>query len=260
LTATGSHPRHAYIARKLQATGALAALIIEEREAHIPEVPPDIPKATQKLFTHHFQRRNQAEALFFASAELPTTETLRTTQEQLNGPEVQAFIRRIKPDLLLTYGVHILSTDTLACAPGERWNIHGGLSPWYKGAITHFWPSYLLEPQMTGMTIHDLTSDLDAGPIVHQNTAALVRGDGLHELACRAVSGLADELPKLLNIGPNLEEIKKSHPRTTGRVWRSTDWHPSHLHLIYDMYDDHIVDYHLDGQLSDKTAVIHRQF
>jgi hypothetical protein len=36
---TGSHPRHAYLAQKLAATGRLSALIIEEREAHIP-VPP----------------------------------------------------------------------------------------------------------------------------------------------------------------------------------------------------------------------------
>lgn len=260
LFATGSHPRHAFIARQLHKTGALAGLIIEEREIHVPQAPSSLPVATQKLFDHHFLKRAEAEEHFFESQDLPKTELHRTNLEQLNGPDVQAFIQRINPDLLLTYGVHVLNRDTLDCATGERWNIHGGLSPWYKGAITHFWPSYLLEPQMTGMTVHELTDQLDGGPIVHQNVAQLVRGDGLHELACRAVTDLASELPQVIGTLNNKKRVIKHQSTTTGRIWRSTDWHPSHLHLIYDSYNDAIVDCHLDGLFSDKPAKLHRQF
>ena len=46
--------------------------------------------------------------------------------------------------------------------------MHGGLSPWYKGGATHFWPTYLIEPEFTGITVHETTKDLDAGAIIHQ--------------------------------------------------------------------------------------------
>ena len=54
---------------------------------------------------------------------------------------------------------------------------------------------------MTGMTVHDLSQELDAGDVVHQNAVDLVKGDGIHDLACRAVFGLGKELPKLKNLG-----------------------------------------------------------
>ena len=38
---TGSHPRHAMIARAVASTGALAGLVIEQREAHIPSTLQD---------------------------------------------------------------------------------------------------------------------------------------------------------------------------------------------------------------------------
>ena len=64
---------------------------------------------------------------------------------------------------------------------------------------THFWPSYFLEPQMTGMTIHDLTQDIDGGNIIHQNSVSLVKGDSLHDLACRAVKEMGNDLNILIS-------------------------------------------------------------
>ena len=51
--------------------------------------------------------------------------------------------------------------------------MHGGLSPWYKGGATHFWPTYLMEPEFTGITVHETTKDLDAGAIIHQEIVDL---------------------------------------------------------------------------------------
>ena len=101
----------------------------------------------------------------------------------------------------MSYGCGILSDEILAAVQGQSWNIHGGLSPWYKGGVTLFWPSYMLQPQMTGMTIHELTSNLDAGDIIHQCTADLVRGDGIHDLACRAVEKVGIEIIQLIRLG-----------------------------------------------------------
>lgn len=258
---TGSHPRHAAMARAIAASDTLVGLVIEEREEHVPEPPEGLAPDLADLFRLHFERRAAAEDRFFGTdSELPDVPTLRITREELNGDGVRTWLGERSPDLLLSYGVHILSDETLASAKGEAWNIHGGLSPWYRGTTTHFWPSYLLQPQYTGMTLHETIASVDAGAIVHQSAAELVRGDGLHDLACRAVESLAVDIARVVDRFHSDDPIEKKPQTTSGRIWRSSDWRPDHLRLVYEQFDDAIVDRYLDGYFEQKEPVLHRQF
>lgn len=47
---------------------------------------------------------------------------------------------------------------------------------------------------------------------------------------------------------------------TSGRIWRSVDWRPAHLHLIYEVYQNRIVDRQLRGELGGKMPTLVRQF
>ena len=177
-----------------------------------------------------------------------------------NSSDVKQIIERAAPHLLISYGCGIISDEILTVVKGETWNIHGGLSPWYKGGITLFWPSYMLEPQMTGMTIHDLTSDLDAGDIVHQCMADLVRGDGIHDLACRAVVKAGNDISRLITMVADGQNLKKKPNVSNGKLWVGKDWRPEHLKLIYEVYGDKIVDHYLDGKFQKHNPRIHKQF
>jgi folate-dependent phosphoribosylglycinamide formyltransferase PurN len=265
---TGSHPRHAFMARAVAQSGKLAALVIEQREDHVPEPPADIPDTTRSLFIRHFAAREAAERAFFGAdfeagiADVIATgvEVLRLSRESLNDRMTWSLLERIKPELVLSYGIHKLTNETLSYAKRYCWNIHGGLSPWYRGVITHFWPSYMLEPQMTGMTVHETTEAIDGGDVIHQCLAPLVRGDGLHELACRAVESLGNEMPELLRrtfAGELLPPVAHS---TTGRIWRSSDWRPAHLHQVYEHYQNRIVDKYLSGAFGGALPKLVRQF
>lgn len=257
---TGNHPRHAYIARAIAATGCLASVIVEQREAFKPSAPNNISADLKVLFNHHFNERDRIEKLFFEQVIWPDTDVVNISTAELNSSKVQTLLAQIKPDLLLTYGCHMLDDVTLNCVHGEKWNCHGGLSPWYKGATTHFWPSYMLEPQMTGMTVHDLTSALDAGDVVHQCVSDLVRGDSLHMLAARAVIKLGEELPMLIKLLSEHGQIIKKRHTTQGALWPAAKWRPEHLKLIYQLYSDKVVDAYLDGHLINKPPILHRQF
>lgn len=257
---TGSHRRHAFMARQIASTGYLAALVVERREVFLPEPAEDLDADLKALFRRHFLAREKTEKAMFGELEWPDCYRLEVTKESLNGSAVHNLLRNINPSLLLSYGCHKLSRDTVNQVDGEAWNCHGGLSPWYKGAVTHFWPSYLLEPQMTGMTVHDLTEQLDAGAIVHQCVADLVRGDGLHDLAARAVLKLGKELPPLIERVAQQEEIHKKPQDTNGMLWLTRKWRPEHLRLIYELYNDDIVDQYLDGKLAQTPPKIFRQF
>ncbi|MCP4588298.1 formyltransferase family protein [Pseudoalteromonas sp.] len=256
----GSHPRHAYIARQIASTGHLSYLIIEQREAHLPTPDSSLSKDLKDLFNHHFSERERIENVFFGKLEWPDVPILSVSKDELNSSNVIDIISRYAKSLLLSYGCHKLDNVLLDEGPKHRWNCHGGLSPWYKGAITHFWPSYMLEPQMTGMTVHELTADLDAGAVVHQCVSPLVRGDTLHMLAARAVLEIGKDLPRLVNMAINNHDFKKKSHDSSGMLWRSGQWQPHHLDLIYCQFKDRIVDAFLDGKLGNKAPKIFRQF
>ncbi len=112
---------------------------------------------------------------------------------------------------------------------------------------------------MTGMTVHELTQDLDGGAVVHQTVASMVRGDGIHDVACRAVSSLAEEVARLCQKAASGEAIDLKRQTTTGRIWRNSDWRPAHLHLIYETFDNRIVDRYLDGDFGTAKPRLHRQ-
>lgn len=248
------------MAHCLQESGFLDGLVLEHREAFLPKAPEALKPETACLFEKHFRERQQAEEAFFGAYNvLPDVDTYSVTKDTLNDSGVQGFIKKHAPDLLISYGVHKLTSETVQLAK-EAWNIHGGLSPWYRGCITHFWPSYMLEPQMTGMTIHTLTQDIDGGQIIHQVAAPLVRGDGLHELACRAVFSMGEEIKKLLCIYAKKQFKAYKSQGTTGRIWRSIDWRPEHLHIIYDLYGNRIVDHVLDQGKGVTPPALIRQF
>lgn len=257
---TGNHPRHAFIARQLAETGYLESIVQEQRENFLPNPPERLDTKTRDLFVHHYKERDRVEAEMFGAPVFPDCFTHKTTMVDLNGKAVHKLLEDTQPDLLLSYGCHMLTQETLSCAKGEKWNCHGGLSPWYRGSITHFWPSYMLEPQMTGMTVHALTPELDAGDVVHQCAADLVRDDTLHMLAARAVLKLGEELPKLINLLKEKGSLKKKAHATSGMLWPSSKWRPEHLHQIYTHYNDRVVDAYLDGSITGKAPKLYRQF
>lgn len=257
---TGSHPRHKFIANKIAETGNLDLIISQKREPFVPQPPENLDMNLSEMYVKHFNNREKSENLFFGNSEWPLNNIFEINKEKQNSIEVYNLISKEKPDLLISYGCGIISDEIINLAKKDAWNIHGGLSPWYKGGITLFWPSYMLEPQMTGMTIHTLTNKLDAGDIIHQCAADLVRGDGIHDLACRAVFRVGQDIVKLINIFKKGKVFETKAQKTNGKLWIGKDWRPEHLKLIYEFYNDNIVDMYLDGHLTQRKPKLHQQF
>ena len=247
---TGDHPRHSHLAESLARTGLVSGWIRELRESFEPEPPVHLSDDLKALFRLHFRRRAEAEEAFFGSADTIDAPMLSVAREELNSAKVMEFLNKSSPKLVLSYGCHKLSATTRDACDAVFWNTHGGLSPEYRGVITHFWPSYFLEPQMTGMTLHETTDFLDGGGIVFQTAGSMVRGDGLHQLAARTVKEYSVQLSDRLS-GLDLSDLPAGRTQTnSGRLFMSGDWRPEHLLNIYRHHEDRIVDQVLDGEIT----------
>jgi folate-dependent phosphoribosylglycinamide formyltransferase PurN len=250
LLITGDHPRHNFFATSLMETGLICGWVKEVREPFLPVPPSDISKNLQSLYKHHFEERERVEMEFFSKNTKASVPQLNTTVLDLNSEKTINFIKHLKPNLVISYGCHKLTSNLINATSAVFWNTHGGLSPEYRGVTTHFWPSYFLEPQMTGMTLHETTDHLDGGSIIFQTSPPMVAGDTLHQLAARSVREYTKALAN------KIESIDFNHlpqgilQKGTGRVFNSSDWRPEHLSVIYEYYEDKIVDAVLAGKLT----------
>ncbi|MDT0684146.1 phosphoribosylglycinamide formyltransferase [Roseicyclus sp. F158] len=99
--------------------------------------------------------------------------------------------RRLKahqPDILCLAGfMRILTDGFVARWEGRMLNIHPSLLPKYRGLHTH---ARAIEAgdEEGGCSVHEVTSELDGGPILGQARVPIVPGDTPEALAARVLS------------------------------------------------------------------------
>ena len=136
---TGDHLRHRYLRKSLGVDYEIH-WIQEERENFIPEPPEDCSDQIKKLFKIHFEKREKSENQFFKDDSFENFENDYKLEGKHFNQNLHKIIKNIKPDIIISYGCNKIHNDTLKIAKYYCWNIHGGLSPWYRGTITHFGP------------------------------------------------------------------------------------------------------------------------
>lgn len=92
------------------------------------------------------------------------------------------------PDLLCLAGfMRILTPGFIARFPGRMLNIHPSLLPKYPGLHTHE-RALAAGDAEAGCTVHEVTPELDAGPILGQARVPVLPGDTAEVLAARVLA------------------------------------------------------------------------
>ena len=80
----------------------------------------------------------------------------------------------------------------------NAFNIHMGISPYYRGSSCNFWALYDKNPSYVGATIHMLSKGLDSGDILFHCIPKPQKGDNCFDFTMRSVktahNGLIDAL------------------------------------------------------------------
>ena len=232
-----------------------------ERESLFPAPPKNINHHDLINFKKHFNDRNIAELDTYGK---PNTfdifnknKSMLCKPEELNSQKIIKFIKSNGTfDLCIIFGTDIIKNKLLKILPKISMNLHLGISPYFKGSATLFWPSYFLMPQFSGATFHRITENTDAGQILHHSLPELKYGDKLHDIGTKTVLKAANDMKQILNSKLNLDNWKFFDQRNIGGLYLMSDFHPSHLRVIYDQYDNRIVDEYLNGNLLAKEPKI----
>jgi len=102
--------------------------------------------------------------------------------------ELGAVLDRYRPDAVALAGfMRVLSPEFVAGYLGRMFNIHPSLLPKYRGLDTH---RRVLEAGDTvhGASVHFVTPELDAGPVVLQSQVAVLPADTSATLAARVLA------------------------------------------------------------------------
>ena len=101
---------------------------------------------------------------------------------------LSAELDRARPDILCLAGfMRILTRGFVSRYAGRMLNIHPSLLPLYPGLHTHA-RALAAGDAETGCTVHEVTADLDAGPILGQARVPILPGDTPDTLSARVLA------------------------------------------------------------------------
>jgi len=191
----GRSARHLHVANALCQAGEAVAIVQEtggewKLKKTLKKLRPDnlFRKAWRWLRDRRRYTGNPEAKFFFpqGAVRLDRPELVREVPH-INHPDVVKLARELKPDLICVFGTSLIRGDLLNEGRLGIINLHGGLSPEYRGADCTFWALYNGEPEKIGCTLHYIDAGIDTGRLIAHISPEVREGDGELELFWRAV-------------------------------------------------------------------------
>jgi methionyl-tRNA formyltransferase len=206
----------------------------------------------------HFAARDASEARSFAadtSLRLARGAVQRTLPPgSCNDPSEVARMAATHPDVMLVFGTGILREPLLSEFEGRIINLHLGLSPYYRGAGTNFWPLVNREPQYVGATIHYLDAGIDTGPILAHARPPIEPGDGPHEVGNKTIVAAVEAL--LRAAGAHAIGAARAVPQWNGgRLYQRKDFSADAVRTLYRNFESGMIDEYLANRASRDAAL-----
>jgi phosphoribosylglycinamide formyltransferase 1 len=247
---TGSEIRHAFF-RKFLAKMPEIKLIRTYCET--PIAIENLIKGEEKkdLRSLHLQARTQAEEDFFelfVDSSEDLSHPVSIQRGTINDEAHVKDIIRLNPDYLVAYGCSIIKSDLIEHFEGRFINLHLGLSPYYRGSATNFWPLVNNEPQFVGATFMHIDAGIDTGQIIHQLRARIVPFDTVHSIGNRLIKDACEVMGKILRRGI----IKESFPLPeessfVEKVYRNKDYSEESVRTLYNNFNEGMTSSYLEN-------------
>lgn len=131
-------------------------------------------------------------------------------------------VLQVQPDLIVCAGyMRIISADALATLVTPMINLHPSLLPLYPGLDTHA-RALAAGDAEHGCSVHVVTAELDAGPLLAQARVAIEPGDTAERLAARVLEREHRLLPATVAaIARRRLDLSTAPPRFDGAPLRA---------------------------------------
>lgn len=192
LVLTSNKPRHRYLINTIYKNFDLVGLITEEKNNYYVQQQEE-----SLLVQEHFKKISEYELEYFNDVEYPNVDTLHLDKKNINNNEVIYWAAEKNPEVIFLFGTGILEEQWLQAFDSKIINLHLGLSPFYRGTATLFWPFFNHEIECVGTTIHLAEKKVDAGKIIERIKPDIEVGDTYYDINMKAIKKSIDLLPVL---------------------------------------------------------------
>tara|TARA_B100001027_G_C16217043_1_gene307963 strand:+ start:158 stop:913 length:756 start_codon:yes stop_codon:yes gene_type:complete len=179
---------------------------------------------TQKLINNHNFKSNDLLVNTYNHPEnivfnqFLTSQNIKTFTRSYKDIEMLGAIKTFEPDLIISlYGRRIIPEMILNFSTYGSFNLHPSLLPNYKGCFSCPWV-IINQEEKTGITIHEMVSEVDAGNILYQEEVIIARDETAftlyNKLADKFISIFDDFFTNFLN-----GNLKKQQMDSTGSYY-----------------------------------------
>ncbi len=169
-------------------------------------------------------------------------------------------INNLNPDIIIVYGSSLIKGQILQQYKNRILNVHLGLSPYYTGSGTNFFPFVENEPEYAGATFMFLDEGIDTGQIIHQIRPRIFQNDNIHQIGTRLIF---DMFKIYLQIILNFEKIEKINPinvQNKRLVFKIKDFTPETLERLNKNFESGMISEYLKNKTErDKQVPILKQ-
>lgn len=232
---TGGELRHTFVRKVIALAPRLevVASFCEGTEKSLERIVASKDEVNSRRLWH-LKGREQAEQDYFA----PLVRVAEDRSQPRFIPkgainDQVAAIHELQPDVLACYGSSIIREPLLSDFEGRFVNIHLGLSPYYRGSGTNFWPLANNEPQFVGATFMHIDAGIDTGAIIHQMHARYYPGDTPHTVGNRLIADMAFVYAELLAKFDQLPRMPQPPKPAVERYYRKQDFTEESVDLVY---------------------------
>jgi len=225
----GRSPRHLYLANRLCRAAKPLAIVHEYDTWSAARVrkllkPRVLWSKGWRWLRDRRRYTGNGEASYFFGDRPPALEHPELVQEfpGINDPGVVELARRLRPDFVAVFGTSLIRGPLLEQGRFGLVNLHGGLSPHYRGADCTFWALYNGEPEQVGCTLHYIDTGIDTGGLIAHICPEVKPGDDELTLFWRAVQDSAEVYAEFLQRAAAGERFGKVQPGK-GRLYQVRD-------------------------------------
>jgi methionyl-tRNA formyltransferase len=226
----GPSPRHIYVANRLTLAARPVAIVQETgtkwtlRKVVKTLKPGEFTRKAGRWLRDRRRYAGNKEAEYFFEDRPPIfiREELVTRVPYINHPKVTELARQRNPDVIAVFGTTLIKPPLLGQGRLGMVNLHGGLSPEYRGADCTFWALYNGEPEKVGCTLHYIDAGIDTGRLIAHVCPEVKPADDELTLFWRAVRDGAEVYAELLNHIACGEQFGQAQA-DPGRLYRVKD-------------------------------------
>lgn len=249
---TGSDLRHSFFRMALANHLAIevVASYCEGNEKSLETLVSKKEGSTDLQKQHLLKRKVTEEDFFgcFVKAIPDKSHPISLKKGDINNDEHVTSIIELNPDIIVAYGCSIIKGKLLEHFKGRIINVHLGLSPYYRGSGTNFWPLVNGEPEYVGVTFMHMDAGVDTGEIIHQMRANIYPGDGPHQIGNRLIRDMVDELAQLVVVSKALGVVNQPTIPENTKYYRKKDFTEVSVESLYKRFNEGMVDIYLAEQ------------